>query len=110
MQAWFYEVQASGGQLLAEHDYLGSVEAMHLNDQWAAAIFEGGPAQSNMSEHICHVQKRAHEHCWLLLSTAKRAAHITTAALPLSVPANHEQMHGFSPQYQEDVGSSALFF
>lgn len=44
MQAWFYEVQASGGQLLAEHDYLGSVEAMHLNDQWAAAIFEGGPA------------------------------------------------------------------
>ncbi len=41
LQAWFYELQASGGQLLAEHDYLGSVEAMHLNDQWAAAIFEG---------------------------------------------------------------------
>ncbi|KAL0053124.1 hypothetical protein WJX82_001225 [Trebouxia sp. C0006] len=40
-KAWFYELQGSGGQLLAEHDYLGSVEAMQLNEHWAAAIFEG---------------------------------------------------------------------
>lgn len=41
MQAWFYDLEGSGGQLLAEHDYLGSVEAMHLNADWAAALFEG---------------------------------------------------------------------
>ena len=41
MQAWFYELQASGGQLLAEHDYLGSLDSMHLNADWAAAFFEG---------------------------------------------------------------------
>ncbi|KAL0039283.1 hypothetical protein WJX79_001413 [Trebouxia sp. C0005] len=40
-KAWFYELQGSGGQLLAEHDYLGSVEAMQLNEHWAATIFEG---------------------------------------------------------------------
>lgn len=67
MQAWFYEVQASGGQLLAEHDYLGSVETMHLNDLWAAAIFEGGPASSYLSEHTCCLHKGAHEYCWLPL-------------------------------------------
>lgn len=41
VQAWFYDLEGSGGQLLAEHDYLGSVEAMHLNADWAAALFEG---------------------------------------------------------------------
>ena len=44
IQAWFYELQSSGGQLLAEHDYLGSVETMQLNEHWAATIFEGEPA------------------------------------------------------------------
>ena len=41
MQAWFYDLEGTGGQLLAEHDYLGSVEDMHLNADWAAALFEG---------------------------------------------------------------------
>ena len=41
LQAWFYELQAGEGALLAEHDYLGSVESMQLNGQWAAALFEG---------------------------------------------------------------------
>ena len=41
MQAWFYDLEGSEGQLLAEHDYLGSVEAMHLNADWVAALFEG---------------------------------------------------------------------
>ncbi|KAL3146551.1 hypothetical protein ABBQ32_000794 [Trebouxia sp. C0010 RCD-2024] len=40
-KAWFYKLSASGGQLLAEHDYLGSVEDMRLNADWAAAMFEG---------------------------------------------------------------------
>ncbi len=52
MQAWFYELQGSGGHLLAEHDYLGSVEAMHLNEHWAAAIFEGEPALRTFSHHM----------------------------------------------------------
>lgn len=49
MQAWFYDLESGGGQLLAEHDYLGSVEAMHLNAEWAAALFEGASHSSRCS-------------------------------------------------------------
>lgn len=46
LQAWFYELQNGEGVLLAEHDYLGSVNSMQLNAQWAAALYEGGVNQS----------------------------------------------------------------
>ena len=51
LQAWFYELQAGEGALLAEHDYLGSVESMQLNGQWAAALFEGEPLDQKRKDY-----------------------------------------------------------